>query len=245
MSLSLRRTTSTVCINNRRKYWRGNTGDPRWVITRDGSFICTWSCAIEAVNEFRDAELSVNVGNVIHRFPLPYIANHLVMKRSTNDMKHPSPPPSPRSDQLLDIDSEIHSRGSSSDSSGGEDAGVLPNSPSGYESSASSSDETSHGLYPTSLQSDRKSNHTPKRPSNRHGDDDDSHDSQHEARQRAWYEFDLAVVLVLISPMGNWLTGGDHIRDLMFFVLLVFYLRQVIEGVFSLLNVRPPVSHYL
>lgn len=47
---------------------------------------------------------------------------------------------------------------------------------------------------------------------------------------RAWYEFDLAVVAALVSPVGNWLTGGDHVKNIVLVVLLVFYLHQIIEG---------------
>lgn len=46
---------------------------------------------------------------------------------------------------------------------------------------------------------------------------------------RSWYEFDLAVVVALVSPIGNWLTGGDHIKNLLLVVLLIFYLHQIIE----------------
>ncbi|KAF9039917.1 hypothetical protein BJ165DRAFT_1407075 [Panaeolus papilionaceus] len=46
---------------------------------------------------------------------------------------------------------------------------------------------------------------------------------------RAWYEFDLAVVVALVSPIGNWLTGGDHVKNLLLIVLLIFYLHQIIE----------------
>ncbi|KAG6827954.1 hypothetical protein H0H87_003286 [Tephrocybe sp. NHM501043] len=47
---------------------------------------------------------------------------------------------------------------------------------------------------------------------------------------RAWYEFDLAVVVALVSPIGNWLTGGDHIKNVFLIMLLVFYLHQIIES---------------
>ena len=49
-------------------------------------------------------------------------------------------------------------------------------------------------------------------------------------KSRAWYEFDLAVVVALVSPVGNWLTGGDHIKNLLLIVLLIFYLHQIIES---------------
>ena len=58
------------------------------------------------------------------------------------------------------------------------------------------------------------------------------HDSSPTTRSRAWYEFDLAVVVALVSPVGNWLTGGDHIKHLLLIVLLLLYLHQVIESNF-------------
>ena len=47
---------------------------------------------------------------------------------------------------------------------------------------------------------------------------------------KAWYEFDLAVVVALVSPVGNWLTGGDHIKNLLLIVLLILYLHQIVES---------------
>ena len=60
----------------------------------------------------------------------------------------------------------------------------------------------------------------------RHTYDDDSSPT----RSRAWYEFDLAVVVALVSPVGNWVTGGDHIKNLLLIVLLILYLHQIIES---------------
>lgn len=65
----------------------------------------------------------------------------------------------------------------------------------------------------------------------RHTRDDDSSPT----RSRAWYEFDLAVVVALVSPVGNWLTGGDHIKNLLLIVLLILYLHQIIESAISFL----------
>ena len=56
---------------------------------------------------------------------------------------------------------------------------------------------------------------------------------------RAWYEFDLAVVVALVSPVGNWLTGGDHVKDILLIVLLIFYLHQIIEGTLYLFPSLP------
>jgi len=47
---------------------------------------------------------------------------------------------------------------------------------------------------------------------------------------KAWYEFDLAVMIALASPVGNWLTGGDHVKNLVLIFLLIFYLHQLVEG---------------
>jgi hypothetical protein len=49
-------------------------------------------------------------------------------------------------------------------------------------------------------------------------------------KSRAWYEFDLAVVVALVSPLGQWLTGGDHVKNLLLIFLLIFYLHQIIES---------------
>ncbi|KAK1217046.1 hypothetical protein PQX77_020320 [Marasmius sp. AFHP31] len=50
-------------------------------------------------------------------------------------------------------------------------------------------------------------------------------------RDRSWYEFDLTVVAALVSPIGNWLTGGDHVKNVVLVLLLLFYLHQIIEVV--------------
>ncbi|KAJ3794538.1 hypothetical protein GGU11DRAFT_689615 [Lentinula aff. detonsa] len=65
------------------------------------------------------------------------------------------------------------------------------------------------------------------------------------ARARSWYEFDLAVVAALVSPVGQWLTGGDHIKNLLLVMLLVFYLHQIIEIPWTLYhNARPRVRSH-
>ncbi|GLB44325.1 hypothetical protein LshimejAT787_1602550 [Lyophyllum shimeji] len=58
---------------------------------------------------------------------------------------------------------------------------------------------------------------------------DGSSSSPVSPNSRAWYEFDLAVVVALVSPIGNWLTGGDHIKNVFLIILLIFYLHQIIE----------------
>ena len=51
-----------------------------------------------------------------------------------------------------------------------------------------------------------------------------------ETRLSSWSDLDLSVVIALISPIGHWLTGGDHIKNLFLIVLLIFYLHQLIQG---------------
>ncbi|KAF9468461.1 hypothetical protein BDZ94DRAFT_1184174 [Collybia nuda] len=84
----------------------------------------------------------------------------------------------------------------------------------------------------------------PKRPhidtSNLAPPKDRGHPSPMSPNSRAWYEFDLAVVVALVSPIGNWLTGGDHIKNLLLIILLIFYLHQIIEVPWELYkNSRP------
>ncbi|KAJ6542940.1 hypothetical protein B0H19DRAFT_1380980 [Mycena capillaripes] len=44
-----------------------------------------------------------------------------------------------------------------------------------------------------------------------------------------WYKPSVPVLLALAPPIGNWLTGGDHLKDLLLLLLLVFYLHQLVE----------------
>ncbi|KAG2078631.1 hypothetical protein BDR04DRAFT_1087102 [Suillus decipiens] len=57
---------------------------------------------------------------------------------------------------------------------------------------------------------------------------------------KGWYEFDLSVVLALASPIGNWLTGGDHVKNILLILLLIFYLHQIIEVPWSLYHLSRP-----
>ncbi|KAG1773728.1 hypothetical protein EV702DRAFT_1200870 [Suillus placidus] len=57
---------------------------------------------------------------------------------------------------------------------------------------------------------------------------------------KGWYEFDLSVILALVSPIGNWLTGGDHVKNILLILLLIFYLHQIIEVPWSLYHLSRP-----
>jgi hypothetical protein len=50
----------------------------------------------------------------------------------------------------------------------------------------------------------------------------------------SFWSIDPAVGVALISPLGNWLTGGDHVKNLLLLILLIYYLHQIIEVPWSL-----------
>ncbi|KAK6977246.1 hypothetical protein R3P38DRAFT_3476671 [Favolaschia claudopus] len=65
--------------------------------------------------------------------------------------------------------------------------------------------------------------------------DDDEH-----GPPRPWYKPSLPIVFALAPPIGNWITGGDHLKDLVLLLLLIFYLHQLIEVPWSLYRSARP-----
>ena len=53
----------------------------------------------------------------------------------------------------------------------------------------------------------------------------------------SWADLDLSIIVALLSPIGNWLTGGDHVKNAFLVILLILYLHQIIESMFSLVYV--------
>ena len=53
---------------------------------------------------------------------------------------------------------------------------------------------------------------------------------QREDRARSWSDLNVSMIIALLSPVGNWLTGSDHVKNLFLLLLLVFYLHQLTEG---------------
>ncbi|KAI0028107.1 hypothetical protein K488DRAFT_74030 [Vararia minispora EC-137] len=47
-------------------------------------------------------------------------------------------------------------------------------------------------------------------------------------RPSSWADIDPSVLLALAAPIGSWLTGGDHVKNLFLVLLLVIYLHQLI-----------------
>lgn len=56
----------------------------------------------------------------------------------------------------------------------------------------------------------------------------------------SWADIDLSIIVACVSPVGNWLTGGDHIKNLFLIILLIFYLHQLIVVPWNLYQASRP-----
>jgi len=112
-------------------------------------------------------------------------------------------------------------------------------SPTDYETDSESSDDMGHEGSDAPSKASAQTTPLPRIDTSRQYADASS-SSPVSASTRAWYEFDLAVVVALVSPIGNWLTGGDHIKNLFLVILLIFYLHQIIEVPWVLYNASRP-----
>ncbi|KAJ7615177.1 hypothetical protein B0H17DRAFT_1115912 [Mycena rosella] len=65
-------------------------------------------------------------------------------------------------------------------------------------------------------------------------------DSAESPHGNPWYKPSLPVLLALTPPVANWLTGGDHLKDLLLLLLLVFYLHQLVEVPWRLYHAARP-----
>ncbi|EKM52528.1 uncharacterized protein PHACADRAFT_149253 [Phanerochaete carnosa HHB-10118-sp] len=63
-----------------------------------------------------------------------------------------------------------------------------------------------------------------------------------EKHSRSWADLDPTMVVALVSPIGNWLTGSDHVKNLLLLLLLIFYLHQLIEVPWKLYQGSRPRS---
>jgi hypothetical protein len=43
-------------------------------------------------------------------------------------------------------------------------------------------------------------------------------------------DLDLSVMIALIAPLVNWLTGSDHLESLFLVLFLIVYLHQLVQG---------------
>ncbi|KAJ7789814.1 hypothetical protein B0H14DRAFT_3161836 [Mycena olivaceomarginata] len=72
------------------------------------------------------------------------------------------------------------------------------------------------------------------------GGEEDYHDTP---APHPWYKPSVPVLLALAPLIGSWLTGGDHVKDLLLLLLLVFYLHQIVEGAPLVPLPRRPPPH--
>ncbi|KAF9218343.1 hypothetical protein BS17DRAFT_721362 [Gyrodon lividus] len=113
-------------------------------------------------------------------------------------------------------------------------------SPSQYESGSDSAEESDFGAAFASHQGTSGSRVASASATPTHQSSPPLEEDSPEGASRAWYEFDMSVMLALMSPIGNWLTGGDHVKNLFLILLLVFYLHQIIEVPWNLYLMSRP-----
>jgi hypothetical protein len=54
--------------------------------------------------------------------------------------------------------------------------------------------------------------------------------SKSQASSSSWTDLDLSIVVAVITPLVNWLTGSDHLKNLFLVLFLIVYLHQLIQG---------------
>ncbi|KAH7924991.1 hypothetical protein BV22DRAFT_465813 [Leucogyrophana mollusca] len=113
-------------------------------------------------------------------------------------------------------------------------------SPSQYESGSDSGEETTDERASASGTGNRPSDSSPSPRFREDAEGPAAESSDFPSNSKGWYEFDLSVVVALVSPIGNWLTGGDHVKNLLLILLLIFYLHQIIEVPWSLYHLSRP-----
>ncbi|KAI0246663.1 hypothetical protein BJV78DRAFT_120324 [Lactifluus subvellereus] len=61
--------------------------------------------------------------------------------------------------------------------------------------------------------------------------------SKSQARSSSWTDLDLSIVVAVITPLVNWLTGSDHLKNLFLVLFLIVYLHQLIQVPWELYHV--------
>ncbi|KAI0350975.1 hypothetical protein OH77DRAFT_1524493 [Trametes cingulata] len=129
----------------------------------------------------------------------------------------PTPPPEPRSKGQAYSDEES---GSELEGSGSDEE--YESAVNGYKSHSPAARDVK-GKSPASVPHTKSTNH-----------------QLSAKRAGSWADLDLSIIVALVSPIGNWLTGGDHIKNLFLIILLIFYLHQIVEIPWQLyLSARP------
>lgn len=53
-------------------------------------------------------------------------------------------------------------------------------------------------------------------------------------RSSSWADLDLSIIVAVITPLVNWLTGSDQLKNLFLILFLIIYLHQLVQGVLRL-----------
>jgi hypothetical protein len=54
--------------------------------------------------------------------------------------------------------------------------------------------------------------------------------SKGHARTSSMADLDLSIIVAVIAPLVNWLTGTDQIKNLFLILFLIVYLHQLVQG---------------
>ncbi len=49
-------------------------------------------------------------------------------------------------------------------------------------------------------------------------------------RSSSWADLDISIIVAVIAPLVNWLTGSDQIKNLFLVLFLIVYLHQLVQG---------------
>lgn len=49
-------------------------------------------------------------------------------------------------------------------------------------------------------------------------------------RSSSWADLDISIIVAVIAPLVNWLTGSDQIKNLFLILFLIVYLHQLVQG---------------
>ena len=58
----------------------------------------------------------------------------------------------------------------------------------------------------------------------------DNETSKDPSRSSSWADLDLSIIVAVIAPLVNWLTGSDQIKNLFLVLFLVVYLHQLVHS---------------
>jgi hypothetical protein len=99
-------------------------------------------------------------------------------------------------------------------------------------SPSSSDDEPSDMSADESSQEPTAGNTTAPSPKGRIADEFDVGEelSKGLPRSSSWADLDISIIVAVIAPLVNWLTGSDQIKNLFLILFLIVYLHQLVQG---------------